>query len=123
MKAGTYRIYKTALRKVLTATIGLVFLLVQISPRFYFLSSQPVFNSHQVLACSQFSGGTFHGDHHAVLSFDKRFAVQKQILFPTPRFESPFPDHRTLSVILYPAKVAHCLLFKLGEELRGPPIA
>ena len=123
MKAGIYKNYRNALKSISTATIGLVFLLVQISPRFYLLSSQPVFYSHVVLSGSQFSGGTLHYDHHAVLFFDKRFAIQKQILFPTPYFASPFPDRRPLLVVLCPDKIIHCDLLTQGEALRGPPTA
>jgi hypothetical protein len=121
MKAGAYRKHKTALKSIFAATIGGVFLLVQISPRFYLLSSRPIFHSHVQVPSGQFSGGTFHYDHYAVLSFDKRFAVQKQIFFSPPYFASPFPDSRPLLVVLCPDKITHCHLLTQGEELRGPP--
>jgi hypothetical protein len=122
MKAGTYRSYRTALKRVCTAIIGLVFLFVQISPRFYLLSSRPAFHSHIKMSRGQLSAGTLNCDHYAILSFDKRFAAQKQILFLTPRFESPFADCRPRLVILCPDKITHCLLLlNQGEELRGPP--
>jgi hypothetical protein len=123
MKAGTYRKYKTAITSIFAATIGGVFLLVQISPRFYLLSSRPIFHSHVEVPSGQFSGGTLHYDHYAVLSLDKRFAVQKQIFFPTPCFASPIPDSRLLLVVLYPEQTTNCFLLTQGEELRGPPAA
>jgi|GEM_PF-5737683 hypothetical protein len=123
MKAGTYRKYKTALKSILAATMGVVFLLVQISPRFYLLSSRPVFHSHIKMSRGHLSAGTLHCDHYAILSFDKRFAAQKQILFATPWFASPLPDSRPLLVMLYAGEITHCPLLIQGEELRGPPSA
>jgi hypothetical protein len=108
--------------------VGLIFFGVQISPRFYLLSSQPVFHSHVemfsgTLPNDAVSNGILHCDGHAVLSFDKRFAVQEKILFPAPFFASPFRDRRPLLMILYPDKITHCPLLIQGEELRGPPTA
>jgi len=123
MKAGTYRRYRTALKSVFAATIGVVFLFVQLSPRFYLLSSRPVFHSHLKMSGGHLSAGTLHCDHFAILSFDKRFAAQKQILFATPWFASPLLDSRPLLVILYPGEITPCPLLIQGEELRGPPSA
>jgi hypothetical protein len=122
MKAGTYRNYRTALKSSFTATIGVVFLFVQISPRFYLLSSRPIFHSHIETPGSQFSSGIWHRDHHAVLSFDKRFAIQKQILMSTPFFACPSHYSHLLLVVLCPDKIIQCPLLTQGEELRGPPV-
>jgi hypothetical protein len=123
MKAGTYRNYRTALRRVCTIITGLVFLLVQISPRFYLLSSRPVFHSHVKTPRGQLSTDALHCDYYAVLSFDKRFAAQKQILFLSPRFEPPCADSCLQSVILCAQEITYRPLLIQGEELRGPPAA
>jgi hypothetical protein len=122
MKAGTHRKFNTALKSIFAATIGVIFLFVQISPRFYLLSSRPVFHSQNEKAGGQFSGGVWHRAHHAVLSFDKRFAVQKQFFLSTPFFACPSYYYHLLLVVHCPDKITHCALLTQGEELRGPPI-
>ena len=123
MKAGTYRRYRTALKSVFAATIGAVFLFVQLSPRFYLLSSRPIFHSHIEKPGGQISGGALHLDHHAVLSFDKRFAVQKHFFLSAPFFACPLYYSGPLPVVIYPGKITHRPLLTQGEELRGPPTA